>query len=217
MGALLQAPQQKKEAKMKSSSHIYFLPRSQKEFPELGHCFPTSAPCYHPQRLIRQQPHPHQRSNQFLYKDHQEQELEHSVHSEVLHRWNRGETLPSLRTSSSLHCYLSETPLHYLYRELPDGLLSVKANIACFSRKIKNRQNRPFSTEASQATPSPQNALYARESVSAPRGVDVVTHGKDTGCAAHCTLTDPVMTLFSSSVGRAHLFWRNTRHPRSVG
>ena len=48
--------------------------------------------------------------------------------------------------------------------------------------------------------------LDARESVSAPQGVDVVTHGKVTGCAAHCTLTDPVATLFSSSVGRAHFF-----------
>ena len=202
---------------MKSSSHIYFLPRSQKEFPELGHCFPSSAPCYHPQRLIRQRSHPRQRLNQFLYKDHQEQELEHSARSEVLHRRNRGETLPSPRTSSSLHCYLSETAHDYLYRELPGGLLSVKANIACFSRKIKNRQNRPFSTEASQTTPSTQNALYARESVSAPRGVDVVPHGKVTGCAVHCTLTDPVVTLFSSSVGHAHLFWRNTRHLRSMG
>ena len=48
--------------------------------------------------------------------------------------------------------------------------------------------------------------LYARESVSAPRGVDAVAHSKVTGCAVHCTLTDPVMTLFSSSVGRAHCF-----------
>ena len=33
-----------------------------------------------------------------------------------------------------------------------------------------------------------------------------MTHGKVTGCAVHCTLTDHVMTLFSSSVGRAHFF-----------
>ena len=75
--------------------------------------------------------HPHQRSNQFRSEDHREQELDHSTR----HCRHRGESLPSPRTTSSLHCYLSETPHHYLYRELPGIILSVKANVACFSRK----------------------------------------------------------------------------------
>ena len=38
---------------------------------------------------------------------------------------------------SSLHCYLS--PHHYLYRELPGGILSAKANVTCFSRKSSKK------------------------------------------------------------------------------
>ena len=126
-GALLQAPRQKKKLPVTFTIILRF----QKCFPEPERCIPTSAPCYHPQHCIRQQPgHPHQRSK-FLDEDHQEQELAHSAR----HRQHRGETLPAPRTTSSLHCYLSDTPHHYLYNEPPGGILSVKANVTCFSRK----------------------------------------------------------------------------------
>ena len=33
-----------------------------------------------------------------------------------------------------------------------------------------------------------------------------MTHSKAMGCAVYCTVIDPVMTLYSSSVGRAFFF-----------
>ena len=96
------------------NSHIFFLRRSQEEFPELG----TSAAFHNPQCRVRQNPaHPHKCSNQFLDGDHQGQHLEHSTRPEAkLHRRHCWMTLPCPRSTSSLHCHRSETPHLYLSR-----------------------------------------------------------------------------------------------------